>query len=281
MLDRYHIEHELEKGARGAVFRGCDRETGRMVAIKLIPDPCSDWIRTQDHCELREVGEIAAHLAHAHIAAIYESGRTGRLRYVVMEFAEGVDLRAHIHVSTLLPLSTVLSIVAKVAAAVQHLHERAIVHGDIKPANIMFDAPTGRVKLTDVSATVENVATLVGTPAYMSPEQVRSLPASPAADQFSLGITLYQLACGHLPFPGQSRPAIICRMAKEPHVDIRVHKPGMPAKLVTILDRMLAKEPHNRYRNVEALEQALRAAAAELECALDARVSAASRVCSS
>ncbi|MGZ5114595.1 MAG: serine/threonine-protein kinase [Burkholderiales bacterium] len=281
MLDRYHIEHELETGARGAVFRGCDRETGRLVAIKLMPDGCSDRFRTQDDCESRELRNIAAHLAHAHIPAIYETGTTGYLSYVVMELAEGVDLRAHIHVSTLLPMSTVLSIGARVGAAVQYLHDRGVVHGDIKPANIMFDATTDRVKVIDVAAAVGDVGALAGTPAYMAPEQLRGRPASPAADQFSLGIALYQLACGYLPFPGQSRPAIICRMAQGPHVDVRVHKPSVPAELATILDRVLAKEPHNRYPSVKALTYALRAAQAKLESVPGARVSAASRVCSS
>jgi serine/threonine protein kinase len=281
MLDRYHIEHELETGARGAVFRGCDRETGRLVAIKLMPDACSDRFRTQADCESREVGETGAHLAHAHIPPIYETGTTGFLRYVVMEIAEGVDLRAHVHVSTLLPVSTVLSIGARVAAAVQYLHDRGVVHGDIKPANIMFDATTDRVRLIDVAAAVGDVCALAGTPAYMAPERLRGLPASPAADQFSLGIALYQLACGYLPFPGQSRPAIICRMAQGLHVDIRVHKPRVPAELATILNRVLAKEPHNRYPSVKALTYALKAAQAKLECVPDARVSAASRVCAS
>jgi eukaryotic-like serine/threonine-protein kinase len=263
------------------VFRGCDRETGRPVAIKLLPDGGSDPFRAQGNCESREIGEIAAHLVHAHLPAIYETGTTGYLRYVVMEIAEGVDLRAHIHVSTLLPVSTVFSIGVRVAAAVQYLHDRGIVHGDIKPANIIFDATTDRVKLIDVAAAVEGVGAHAGTPAYMSPEQLRGLPISPAADQFALGIALYQLACGYLPFPGQSRPAIIRRMAQGPHVDIRVHKPRVSAELATILNQVLAKEPHNRYPSVEALKYALTTAQAKLECVTDARVSAASRLCSS
>jgi serine/threonine-protein kinase len=145
----------------------------------------------------------------------------------------------------------------------------------------MFDATTDRVKLIDVAAAVQGAGALGGTPAYMSPEQLRGLPVSPAADQFALGIALYQLACGYLPFPGQSRPAIIRRMAQGRHVDIRVHKPHVPAELPTILDRVLAKEPHNRYPSVEALKCALTTAQAKLECVSDARVSAASRACSS
>jgi serine/threonine protein kinase len=261
MLDRYHIEHELETGACGAVFRGRDRKTGRLVAIKLIPEAGAVQSRTRGSRDAR--GAVAS-LVHPHIAAIYETARAGHLRYVVMEFAEGADLRAHSFPSTLLPLSTVLSIAIRVADAVHHLHACGVVHGDIKPANIVFDAAADRVKLTDVGPRF-GYAAPAGTPAYMAPEQVCGLPPSDATDQFSLAVTLYQLACGHLPFTGLYRSAIVRRIVNEPHTDIRVHQPAIPAALVAVLDTSLAKEPRARYGSIELLRRALQSATAEIQ----------------
>jgi serine/threonine protein kinase len=265
MLDRYHIEHELETGARGAVFRGRDRETGRVVAIKLVADAGAVPFRRRNKRGSGNLKDGIGSLVHPHIAAIYETARAGHLRYVVMEFAEGTDLRAHSSPSTLLPLSTVLSIGLRVADAVQHLHNCGVVHGDIKPANIVFNAATDRVKLTDVGASFGHSERTAGTPAYMAPEQLCGFPPSAAADQFALGVTLYQLTCGHLPFTGPHRPAIVRRTVNEPHVDIRVHQPAVPAALAAVLDTTLRKKPDARYGSFEVLRHALRSVPADFQ----------------
>jgi serine/threonine protein kinase len=262
MLDRYHIEHELETGACGAVFRGRDRKTGRVVAIKLMPDAGAVRFRRRGS---RDVRGAVASFVHPHIAAVYETARAGHLRYVVMEFAEGTDLRAHSFPSTLLPLPTVLSIAIRLADAVQHLHRSGVVHRDIKPANIVFDAAADRVKLTDVGSSFGHAEPSAGTPAYMAPEQLCGFPPSAATDQFSFGVTLYQLACGHLPFTGLNRPAIVRRIVNEAHVDIRVHQPLIPAALVAVLDTTLAKESAARFGSIEVLRRALQSVTAELQ----------------
>jgi serine/threonine protein kinase len=269
MLDRYHIEHELETGARGAVFRGRDRETGRVVAIKLVADAGAVLFPRRNKQDSGHLADGIASLVHPHIAAIYESARAGHLRYIVMELAEGTDLRAHSSPSTLLPLSTVLSIALRVADAVQHLHDCGVVHGDIKPANIVFNAPTDRVKLTDVGASFWHSEPSAGTPAYMAPEQLCGFPPSVAADQFAFGVTLYQLTCGYLPFTGLHRPAIVRRIVNEAHVDIRVHQPTVPAALVAVLDTTLGKKAGARYSSFEVLRHALRSVTAEFQAGRD------------
>jgi eukaryotic-like serine/threonine-protein kinase len=265
MLDRYHIEHELETGARGAIFRGRDRKTGRVVAIKLMADAGAVLFPARKNRGLGELADDLASLSHPHIAAMYESARAGHLRYIVMEFAEGTDLRAHSSPSTLLPLSTVLSIAVRVADAVQHLHRCGVVHGDIKPANIVFNAATDRVKLTDIGARLRDSEPIAGTPAYMAPEQLYGFRPSAAADQFAFGVTLYQLTCGHLPFTGPHRPAIVRRIVNEAHADIRVHQPTVPASVVAILDKTLGKNADARYSSFEVLKHALRSVSAEFQ----------------
>ena len=265
MLDRYHLEHELGTGARGAVYRGRDKETGRVVAIKLIADAVPHRHVGETHRGSSGVGCVW-HLNHSHIPALYETARAGLLRYVVMEFAEGNDLRAHTQPSTLLPLPTVLSVMQRVADALQHAHEHGVVHGDVKPANIVFDAATGSVKLTDFNFASADAEATCATPGYMSPEQLCGLPLSPASDQFSMGATLYQLACGHLPFTGRSRPEIVRRTVNEPHVDIRLHEPALPAALLAVIDKALAKDVRARYPSAESLRQAIRSVERELRC---------------
>ncbi|HUP90551.1 MAG TPA: serine/threonine-protein kinase, partial [Longimicrobiales bacterium] len=261
---RYHFEHELDTGARGAVFRGCDRQSGRAVAIKLFVDSGEGCKRVTHSSATCEVLDTRLQLSHPYIPQIYEIGRAGKLRYEVMQLVQGVDLRAHIDPCTLLPLRIVLALTECVAGALQYLHDSGFVHGDVKPANIMFDAATGRASLTDVAGEVGSGDT-TRTPAYMAPEQLRGCPASAAADQFSLGVTLYQLACGRLPFRGPSRPQIVRSIATAPHVDIRSHDSRLPASFAAILDKALSKDVNDRYSGLDALRLALKAVGEELD----------------
>jgi serine/threonine-protein kinase len=159
----------------------------------------------------------------------------------------------------------VLSIALRVADAVQHLHDCGVVHGDIKPANIVFNAATDRVKLTDVGASFWHSELTAGTPSYMAPEQVCGFPPSVAADQFAFGVTLYQLTCGHLPFTGPHRPSIVRRIVNDAHVNIRVHQPTVPAALVAVLDTTLQKKAAARYSSFEVLRHALLSVTADFQ----------------
>ena len=247
MLDRYHLEHELGTGARGAVYRGRERATGRVVAVKLIA-------HRQDGAGSCHGAFAARDLAHPDIPAIYGSEYSPHLQCIVMEFVQGIDLRAHSHPDALLPLSVVLAVVARVAGALHHAHEHGVVHGDVKPANIVFDASTAAVKLTDFNFDTDVAP---GTPAYMAPENLAGTAPSPAADQFSLAVTLFELACGHRPFKGRSRAEIVHRVLSAPHDDIRVRNRSAPPGLADVFDRALAKNPGARYPSAEAMKRAL------------------------
>ena len=250
MPGSHDLEHELGAGARSAVYRGRDKSTGAVVAVKLVPLRHGD-AGTARHLDLR-----ATRLDHPNIAPFCESA-SGRLAYVVTEFVHGADLSAHVRLGQLLPLPAVFHAMRRIAAALHYAHRCGVVHGDVKPANIVVDAAKGTVKLIDFPSCADEGAGPPGTPAYLSPERLCGMPATPASDQFALGVTLYQLACGHLPFRGTSWPEVVHRVVHEPHTDILADAPLLPAGLAAIVDTALAKNPAQRYRSVEALGRAI------------------------
>jgi serine/threonine protein kinase len=154
----------------------------------------------------------------------------------------------------------VLSIAARVGDALHYAHEQGVVHGDVKPANIMFDAVSDTVKLIDFAdhSTAKRLPR-AGTFGYTSPERLRGEPASAASDQFALGVTLYQLACGCVPFEGTSRPQIAYRVAYGIQTPIQVHNTALPAGLSGILDQALANDPEKRYSSAGLFAAAIRA----------------------
>lgn len=260
MLDRYQLGQELEKGSEGVVYRGCHRQSGRIVAIKLARGAACRELRLE-----REAPRFApcADWTHPGIVQVYESGRAEHARYVVMELAPGADLRSYTTPENLLPLAHLLAIVGRVADALHHAHRHGIVHGDVKPQNILFDPETDTVKIADFPMRAlarggRASQRPAGTPAYRSPEQVCGFTLAPASDQFSLGVTLYRLACGHLPFSASSLPQLAYSIVHEPHEDIRARLPALPASLAAVIDRMLAKAPAARYRNADELARAIR-----------------------
>lgn len=262
MLARYHFENELGTGACGAVFRGREQGTGRVVAVKLLADSSADNgdAACAHACDERSRAPAVAHLAHPNISACYEVGWHGCLRYAVMELVEGTDLRLHTAAPNLLPLAQVLFVVASVADALDHAHACGVIHGDVKPANILFDAVSNSVKLADFPVQGTGGGASPGTPAYLSPERLCGDAPSAASDQFALGVTLYRLACGHPPFGGRSWPEVAHRVGHAPHADVRKHAGTLPAALARVIDRSLAKHPGDRFPSAGALSRALRQA---------------------
>lgn len=254
MRDRYELGARLGAGAHGAVYRGRDTQSGRVVAVKIMGAAAPD---AREHVSrvstLPPMRPAWMGRAHPNIAEIYDAGGTGDAAYRVMELAPGIDLRCYTEPGHRLPLATTLSIIARVADALDHVHQHGVVHGDVNPANIIFDAGRDSVKVTDFPMNVASppaAAGVHGTFAYMSPEQVCGLPIGAASDQFSLGATLYRLACGRLPFFAGSRPRLALMIVNEPHVDMRIHDATLPAALAGIIDRMLQKNPERRYARV-------------------------------
>ena len=247
MLDRYQLGHEVGTGARGAVYRARDRETGRVVAIKLVADTAAGGRAVGD---ARSIGLSSGSLqpspVHPNIPAVYDTKRAGRLRYWAIEFADGRDLRPYTRPTTRLPLPTVLSIMICIGDALHLLHRQGFVHGDVKPANILFDSATAMVKLVDVGYVRSGHRLRYATPAYMAPEQVRGDVASGATDLYAAAVTIYELVTGRLPFSARSRPDMMRRIVHEPHVDVRRYEPSLPADLAQLLDKLLQKDSGRR-----------------------------------
>ena len=273
MLGRYEIEKELGKGAMGVVYCGKDPKIGRVVAIKtmaLAQEFEPDELQDVKERFFREA-ETAGRLNHPNIVAIYDAGEEHDLAYIAMEFLKGKDLVPFTKPDNLLPLPRVMSIIARVADALDYAHRQNVVHRDIKPANIMYDPETDTPKVTDfgiariTDSSKTKTGMVLGTPSYMSPEQLAGKKIQGGSDLFSLGASLYQLACGKLPFEGDSMAQLMYRIANEPHTDILSVRPDLPPCLVEIINRSLAKQIEDRYANGAEMAGALRQCATSLQ----------------
>jgi serine/threonine-protein kinase len=186
-----------------------------------------------------------------------------------MEFLKGKDLVPQTKQGQLLPLPKTLSIIARVAEALSYAHQQNVVHRDIKPANIMYDPTTDSVKVTDfgiariTDSSKTKTGMVLGTPSYMSPEQLAGKKIDGQSDLFSLGVTLYQLACGSLPFQGESMTQLMFKIANEPPQDILGSNPAVPECLVAIINKALAKEVTQRFRTGDEMARAIRECAAQ------------------
>jgi serine/threonine-protein kinase len=269
MLGRYEVEKELGKGAMGVVYLGKDPKIGRVVAIKtmaLSQEFEADELKDVKERFFREA-ETAGRLNHPNIVTIFDAGEEHDLAYIAMEFLKGKDLTPYIKPETLLPLEKVLSIVARVADALAYAHKNNVVHRDIKPANIMCDLEGDSVKVTDfgiariTDSSKTKTGMVLGTPSYMSPEQLAGKRIEGRSDLFSLGVTLYQLTCGKLPFAGDSMAQLMFKIANEAPVDILTYNPALPPAVVDVVNKSLAKQPEERYQTGDEMAAAIRSAA--------------------
>jgi len=273
MLGRYQVEKELGKGAMGVVYLGKDPKIGRVVAIKTM-----SLAQEFEADELEEVkarffreAESAGRLNHPNIVTMYDAGEEHDLAYIAMEFLKGKDLVPYTKPDNLLPLPKVLSIVARVADALDYAHTLNVVHRDIKPANIMYDMESDTVKVTDfgiariTDSSKTKTGMVLGTPSYMSPEQLSGAKIEGASDLFSLGVSLYQMVCGKLPFIGNSMAQLMFRIANEPHTDILTIRPDVPPCVVAVINKALTKKVEERYQTGSEMAEAIRQCAANLQ----------------
>ena len=265
MLGRYQIESELGKGAMGVVYLGRDPKIGRLVAIKTLALSAEFEGSELEEARARffREAETAGRLQHPNIVTIFDAGEDHDLAYIAMEFLRGQDLVAHARPGQLLPMGTVLDIGIQVAMALDYAHRCQVVHRDIKPGNIMFDPVTGSVKVADfgiarvTDASRTKTGTVLGTPSFMSPEQLAGRALDGRSDLYSLGVTLYQLLTGTLPFRGDSLSALMYDIANKAPADPREVRPDLPGALADILETILKKLPQDRYATGEALAVAL------------------------
>ncbi|MEI7612922.1 MAG: serine/threonine-protein kinase [Betaproteobacteria bacterium] len=267
MLGRYQIEKELGKGAMGVVYLGRDPKINRVVAIKTMA--LSQEFDEDELVEVKErffrEAETAGRLNHQNIVTMYDAGEEHDLAYIAMEFLKGRDLVPYTKPDHLLPLGQVVSIVARVADALAYAHSNHVVHRDVKPANVMYEPESDQVKVTDfgiariTDSSKTKTGMVLGTPSYMSPEQLSGKKIDGRSDLFSLGVMLYQMACGKLPFAGESMAQLMFKIANEAQADVRTLNPQVPEGLFSVIERALNKDIERRYQSGEEMARDLRA----------------------
>jgi CHASE2 domain-containing sensor protein len=267
MLGRYQVEKELGKGAMGVVYQGKDPKIGRVVAIKTMA--LAQEFEAEELADVKarffREAETAGRLNHPNIVTIFDAGEEHDLAYIAMEFLKGRDLVPYTKPGALLPVEKAVSIAARVADALGYAHRQNVVHRDVKPANVMYEPESDTVKVTDfgiariTDSSKTKTGMVLGTPSYMSPEQLAGKRIDGRSDLFSLAVSLYQLLCGRLPFDGESMAQLMFKIANEPAPDILQFNPGLPPALVTFLDRAMAKEADARFQTGDEFAQALRA----------------------
>src|SRR3982075_959317 len=254
-LGRYQLEREIGRGAMGIVYLGRDTAINRMVAIKAIPlaSEFSDRELVEARSRFFREAETAGRLNHPNIVTIYDVGEERGLAYIAMEYLKGRHLSDYAKSDNLLEPRKTLELIGRTADALGFAHKQQVVHRDIKPANLMYDSSTDILKITDFGiarlsgAGSTRTGIVLGTPSFMSPEQLEGRTVTGHSDLFSLGVSLFQLLTGQLPFTADSMTGLMQQIAEGPHPPLRAFRPDLPACVESIIDRALAKNPDARY----------------------------------
>jgi serine/threonine-protein kinase len=259
-LADYQVDHVVARNDRATVYRAIERAGGRVVALKTVRIGAGVEVDRDLWRErfLREA-EASRRLEHEHIVRVHAGGvqgdGEGLTGWLAMEWVQGTDLSRYAQPARLLPEGLVLAIGQRVALALDHAHRCGVVHRDIKPANVLFDPTSGSVKVTDFGSArvADTMATrsgvIMGTPAYMAPEQLAGADATPQCDLYALGVLLFELLAGHRPFEADSMGELLSRIAHQPPPRLQSLRPDLPPLLDDILARLLAKKPAERHAN--------------------------------
>jgi len=281
-LGRYRLERPLGRGAMGTVYLAQDGATGRRVALKTLA-LASEFEGTElAHARARFFREanMAGRLQHPDIVAIFEAGEAQGLAFISMEYVDGHDLFRHTQAPRLLPVATVLHVLARVARALAHAHRHGVVHRDVKPANVMIDAAAaggnaaGAVKVTDfgiariTDAHRTRTGLVLGTPSFMAPEQLAGGVIDGRTDLYALGVMLFQLLTGSLPHTAEAMGRLMHQIANDAAPDARSLRPELSPALAAVVAKALEKRPEGRYQDgdsfaADLLAQALEAATFE------------------
>lgn len=272
MLGRYQIDRQLGRGAMGAVYLGHDPKIGRQVAIKTmaLSSEFDGAELTEARARFFREAETAGRLQHRDIVTIFDAGEDQDLAYIAMEYLKGHDLQRYTAPTSLLPVATVLQVAARVADALAYAHSQGVVHRDIKPANVMVDPADDSVKVTDfgiariTDSSRTRTGMVLGTPSYMSPEQMAGRRVDGRSDIYSVGVMLFQMLCGRLPHNADSMAKLMYQIANDPAPDIRSLRPSLPEALANAVALALEKRPEVRYADGRQLAKDLRTIAAAL-----------------
>lgn len=271
-IGRYEILQVLGRGSMGLVYKALDPKINRLLAIKTIrfsDEFDEDVIQEIKERFFREA-EIAGQLSHPCIVTIHDMGEEQDFTYMAMEYLEGENLEKFINKKNLLPLRKVLSVVASVADALDFAHRAEVIHRDIKPANIML-LKSGGVKVTDfgiakaISSSRTRTGVILGTPNYMSPEQIMGQKIDPRSDIFSLGVVFYQLLAGELPFQGDNLSSLLYQITQVKHPPLRSFNPRIPLACEQIMEKALAKNLDERFQSAGQMAKLLRLLALKVD----------------
>ncbi|HWF13343.1 MAG TPA: protein kinase [Candidatus Acidoferrales bacterium] len=262
---RYDLREELGRGAMGVVFHGFDPVIGRAVAVKTLrlSEAGTGLSREELVGRFQTEARAAGLLAHPNIVVIFDAGEEDGLFYITMEFVEGRSLQSVIDARQPFPVPRVMKLMEQVCSALDFAHQHNVVHRDIKPANLMLTADDV-VKITDFGTAkilqfgTAQTAHVMGTPSYMSPEQVKGKPVDGRSDIFSLGVILYELMTGEKPFPGQNITTVIYKIINEEPISPRSLDSSIHPGLSAVITRALAKEPADRFQSCHELMSALK-----------------------
>ena len=262
-IGRYEILAELGRGAMGVVYKARDPKIGRTIAIKTIK--LADKAAASETDKLRErlfrEAQSAGRLSHPGIVTIYDVDEEAGMAYITMEFVEGKTLETQMDSAPILDFGFISDLLNQTAAALDYAHSKEIVHRDIKPANIMV-TPDGGIKITDFgiarisSSKLTQTGTVMGTPSYMSPEQVRSDPTDGRSDQFSLAVICYELVTGQKPFTGESLTSVMFKIVSAQATAPSELNPRVSEELGAVILRALSKDPADRYTSCRAFAEA-------------------------
>jgi len=265
ILGRYEIDRELGRGAMGVVYLGHDPKISRTVAIKTLNYSQFDETLLDDLMSrfFREA-EAAGRLSHPSIVTVYDVGEEPDLAYIAMDYAEGKSLSAYAKPSSLLSIENVHEVVLKVAEALEYAHQQNIVHRDIKPGNIIYNPINCAVKVTDfgiakiVDDSKTKTGSVMGSPLYMSPEQLMGKKVFGSSDVYSLGVTFYQLLTGSTPFDGDSIATLTYQIINNKPKSIKSFRDDIPPSTIRIINKSLQKDPVKRFTSAGAMAVALR-----------------------
>ncbi|MGB0936193.1 MAG: serine/threonine-protein kinase [Colwellia sp.] len=267
---RYEVEGVLGKGAMGIVYQGVDPKINRHVAIKTLQlnhqESAEEYLEAKNRF-FREA-QTAGGLSHSNIVTIYDVGEEGDLGYIAMDLLTGAPLSEFIKPENLLPPALVYQLMIQITDALEYAHTQNVVHRDIKPANVIFDDDLLKVTVTDfgIAYVSDNSKTktgvIMGSPYYMSPEQILGLKVDGRSDIFSLGVTFYQLLSGVLPFKGESIATVAYQITKSKATSVNQVNAKLPASALRITNKAMHKDSNKRYQTMGefklALENALK-----------------------
>ena len=264
VLGRYELSRELGRGAMGVVYLGQDPKINRQVAIKTMD------LTQYDDNELPLVrerffkeAETAGRLSHPNIVTIYDVGEEQDLAFIAMDYVIGQVMSDFVRKGRLLPIDMVFKLMRQVAIALDYAHKQGVVHRDIKPSNIMYNTDEQVIKVTDfgiaraAGATGTNTGSILGSPLYMAPEQLSGIKVDGRADLFSLGVSMYQLLTGELPFQGDTLASLAYQVTNVKHQPIREHRSELPTLTTRLINKLLQKDPEKRFASGKEVAAAI------------------------